>query len=355
MIKKDLLLFISDRKTILVLIVLIVLGITGTVISSGENTPVRISVGIVDHEQSERSEMVKTYFTENEDFNSFIDVCEGSSGEVERKLESGELDFYFVIPENFTDDMIRMENTPLKAVINSEDKAKAAVYGALLESYSRYITAVEVNVESLTFAMREAGYERSDIREANISISWDLVFTALGKDDFFKRVAYDRMASLPLADHYIYSVLVLLVLYVGMLTGYSVILERKSGVRDRLAAAGISVLRQIVSKVAVYATIMSAAFIPMVAVMSSVGKLRFDFGAGLYLTLMIYASCIIFSIIAHIISSRNGYCFFSNMAILLMTVLGGGIIPVMYLPNAFSSFAQFMPAYRFITFILQRS
>ncbi|MCR5431198.1 MAG: ABC transporter permease [Lachnospiraceae bacterium] len=355
MIKKDILLFISDKKTVLVIAVLMMLGIAGIFLSNGETAPTRINVGVVDLEQSNRSEMVKTYFTRNEDFNSFINVTEGTEEEIEEIFGRGELDFYFVIPENFTDEMIRMKNTPLTAVVNSEDKAKAAIYGALLESYSEYITSVEVNVESLTFAMREAGYDSSLIRDTNNSISWDLVFTALGKDAFFNRVPYDRMESLSLTDHYIYSVLVLLVLYAGMLTGYAVLLERKSGVRARLVTCGISPARQIVSKVIVYGTLMTAVFLIVTYMMNIFGKLVFSFGAGLYLTFMIYGSCIGFSIIALLIRSRNGYCFFSNMAILLMTVLGGGIVPVMYLPNALSSFAKFMPAYRFVTFILQRS
>ena len=354
MIKKDILLFLNDGKTLLVLIVLAILGIAGVFLASGPTPPTLITVGIVDHEQSNRSEMVKTYFAENEDFRSFINVFEGTDEEVREKFDRGELDFYFVIPENFTDEMIRMKNTPLKAVVNSTDKAKAAIYGALLESYSRYITAVEVNVESLTFSMREEGYDPALIREKNVGISFDLVFTALGKDEFFERVPYDRMASLPLTDHYIYSVLILLVLYAGMLTGYSVLLERKSGVRARLVSCGINPARQIVSKVIVYGTLMTAAFLVIVSVMKAFGNLEFTSGAALYLALMVYGSCIVFSVVALIIDSGNGYCFFSNMAILLMTVLGGGIIPVMYLPSALSTFAQYMPAYRFITFILTR-
>ena len=202
--------------------------------------------------------------------------------------------------------------------------------------------------------MRAEDYDRDLIREKNIEISWDLVMTALGKDAFFEREVFDRMASLPLTDHYIYSVLILLVLYSGMLTGYAVLLERKSGVRARLVSCGISPARTIISKVLVYGTLMSAAFLAVMTVMKQFGKIEFSFGTGLFLTALIFGAGIVFSILALLIRSKNGYCFFSNMAILLMTILGGGIIPVMYLPNALSKFAQFMPGYRFITFILQK-
>ena len=354
MIGKDIKLFISDTKTLLVLLVLALLGIAGVFLASGITPPTVITVGIVDHEQSNYSDMLKTYFAENEDFNAFVNIYEGTEEEVNSRFEKGELDFYFVIPENFTSEMIGLKNTPIKAVINSDDKAKAAIYGALLESYSRYITSVEVNIESLTFRMRAEDYDRDLIREKNIEISWDLVMTALGKDAFFEREVFDRMASLPLTDHYIYSVLILLVLYSGMLTGYAVLLERKSGVRARLVSCGISPARTIISKVLVYGTLMSAAFLAVMTVMKQFGKIEFSFGTGLFLTALIFGAGIVFSILALLIRSKNGYCFFSNMAILLMTILGGGIIPVMYLPNALSKFAQFMPGYRFITFILQK-
>ena len=354
MIGKDIKLFISDTKTLLVLLVLALLGIAGVFLASGITPPTVITVGIVDHEQSNYSDMLKTYFAENEDFNAFVNIYEGTEEEVNSRFEKGKLDFYFVIPENFTSEMIGMKNTPIKAVINSDDKAKAAIYGALLESYSRYITSVEVNIESLTFRMRAEDYDRDLIREKNIEISWDLVMTALGKDAFFEREVFDRMASLPLTDQYIYSMLILLVLYSGMLTGYAVLLERKSGVRARLVSCGISPARTIISKVLVYGTLMSAAFLAVMTVMKQFGKIEFSFGTGLFLTVLIFGAGIVFSILALLIRSKNGYCFFSNMAILLMTILGGGIIPVMYLPNALSKFAQFMPGYRFITFILQK-
>ncbi|MBO7335742.1 MAG: ABC transporter permease, partial [Lachnospiraceae bacterium] len=132
MIGKDIKLFISDTKTLLVLLVLALLGIAGVFLASGITPPTVITVGIVDHEQSNYSEMLKTYFAENEDFNAFVNIYEGTEEEVNARFEKGELDFYFIIPENFTSEMIGMKNTPIKAVINSDDKAKAAVYGALL-------------------------------------------------------------------------------------------------------------------------------------------------------------------------------------------------------------------------------
>ncbi|MBO4761955.1 MAG: hypothetical protein J5499_00865, partial [Lachnospiraceae bacterium] len=67
MIGKDIKLFISDTKTLLVLLVLALLGIAGVFLASGITPPTVITVGIVDHEQSNYSEMLKTYFAENED------------------------------------------------------------------------------------------------------------------------------------------------------------------------------------------------------------------------------------------------------------------------------------------------
>ena len=50
--------------------------------------------------------------------------------------------------------------------------------------------------------------------------------------------------------------------------------------------------------------------------------------------------------------SEGGYIIFSNMLILLLTIVGGGIIPVMYLPEAIARVARFTPNYWFIKMLL---
>lgn len=352
MLKKDILLYLHDRKTLGLLLVMLVVGIIGALFGQGYKSSSTVTIGIVDNEDSDLSHMLVSYFAVNEDFNVFVNVKEGSEKEIDDSFRAGELDMYFVIPEQFTEDMIHMRNTPVKAVVNSADRTKAVIYKNLLDAYSNYITSVEVNIEALTFIMREEGYEASDRTSENISISWELAFTALGKDDFFERVDLERTSGVALVDYYIYSVLMLLILYGGMITGYRVLSERKSLVSIRLKSCGVSAVSQCLSKIFVSAVFMSVLFILICVFMSSLGNIYFSGSGFLLIIAGVFIACTFFTVLALVINSKSTYCFVTNMLILLMTILGGGIIPVMYLPESIRQVAQFMPNYWFISAML---
>lgn len=352
MIKKDILLLFHDRKVFVLVLSLLVVCTIGLIFGQGFSDSETVTIGIVDNEKSSLSNMLTSYFTDNEDFNVFVNVFEGDEKQVRSEFMGGKLDMYFVIPENFTEDMIHMRNTPVKAVVNSADKTKAVVYKNLLDAYSTYITSVEVNIEALTFLMREEGYDSSQRSSENVSISWELAFTALGKDDFFDRIDLERTSGVSLVDYYIYSVLVMLVLYGGMITGFSVLKERNSLVSVRLRTCSVSAFAQCFSKIFVNTVFMSVIFNLLCILMSSFGNIEFSFKAGMTIVLGIFLSCLFFTILGVLIKSKGSFCFVANGLILLMTILGGGIIPVMYLPQSIVRVAQFMPNYWFISALL---
>ena len=75
-------------------------------------------------------------------------------------------------------------------------------------------------------------------------------------------------------------------------------------------------------------------------------------GRILFIFAAIAVSCILFMIIARFVNSVPGYMVLGNMLILFMTIAGGGIIPIMYLPEGVLTIARFTPTYWFIKLIL---
>jgi len=343
MIKKDLLLFIKDKKTVALMIILIAVGLAGVLWAKGPTEGSPVNVGIIDREDSNMSRLIKNYITEATDFNIYTD-----ENTVKTLFDAGELDFYLEIPDNFTSDMIKMKNTPLTVYIDSSQPGRAALFASLLEAYSQYITAVETHIESLSFRMRQEGYENSVIREKNEEISWDLALTAIGKDKFFENEYAKTGKDIPIFDYIVYSILILLVLYYSMLTGRNSLTEYHSGTGQRLRAYGIGTAKMVLSNTLVRSTFLSAMFGIVIIAMKIFGNIYFPALSVLFIIGLVYFSGLLFSLGGVIIGSAAGYSFISNIMILVATIMGGGIIPVKFLPAAFEGIAQFMPCYRFI-------
>ncbi len=79
---------------------------------------------------------------------------------------------------------------------------------------------------------------------------------------------------------------------------------------------------------------------------------KFPFVSIVSIVLSLFISSVFFCVLGNTFKSEGGYIIFSNMLILLLTIVGGGIIPVMYLPEAIARVARFTPNYWFIKLLL---
>lgn len=352
MIIKDIKLIFHERRMPVLLGILILLAVVGIMFGRPNTESAKVAIGVADNDNSEYSKLLLSYFEENDVFNSYIDVYEGSEDELAGMFGEGRLDMYLVIPEEFTEKLIYIDNTPIKAVVNSSDRTKSVVYKNLLDSYAAYISSVELNCQALYDIMLREGYDRSEVDNVNVAISYELIFTALGKDDFFKRVEIERFEGVSLVNYYVYSAMVLLVLYIGLFAGLGAIRERLSNVSLRLKSTGIGRGKQLFSKWIAYGLTTGVIAAAVMLLINASGRMNFTAGSILFIIAAIFASCLIFLLISSVPDSEGGYVIFANMMILLVTIVGGGIIPIMYLPEAIANVARFTPNYWFIKVLL---
>ncbi|MCQ2496767.1 MAG: ABC transporter permease [Lachnospiraceae bacterium] len=352
MLKKDLKVIFSDKKMLLLLAALIIISVAGVFLCVKESNGPAVKIGVSDNDDTEYSGLLVSYFDKNDVFGSYIQVVRGSDEDMEEQFGRGELDLYLIIPEGFTENLINIVNMPIKAVINSSDKTKAVLLTNLLQSYSDYIVSVEINCQTLYDVMREEGFEYSQVQDVNVEISYDLVFTALGKDDFFERSYIERFEGISLINYYIYSGIMLLVLYAGLFAGLASLKEKLGQTNVRLVSMGVGRAKIFASKLLAYAGCYIVLLAAALLIISMAGELNIPVKAMLFTAASIIVSCVIFMLIAAFIKSVQGYMVLSNMLILLTTIAGGGIIPIMYMPDACVAVARFTPTYWFIKLIL---
>jgi ABC-2 type transport system permease protein len=346
MFVKDLKLIFSDRKMLILLALLVIISVAGVIFCIKETRGPAVRFGIADEDQTEDSYLLVIYFDENEVFNEYFKVVRGTKKELEEAFDRGELDMYMVIPEGFTRNLKSYVNMPIETIINNSDKTKLELMSILADTYSEYITAVQINCKGLTDMVGREDFDSALVQR-------ELVLTALGKDSFFRRKTIDRFEGISLVNYYIYSGIILIILYAGLFAGLKSLKERLGKAGERLVSVGVGrgkiFFSSLSAFVLVYTVIMGIAL----GLIAGLGELTVPPVAIFFVFLAIVVVCSLFMLISKFVKSVPAYMILGNMLILFTTIAGGGIIPIMYLPEGCIAVARFTPTYWFIKLILQ--
>lgn len=298
----------------------------------------KISLGVAKEDTSEYADLLMTYFNENEVFLSYVELTEAKETLLRKSLEEGKLDAYLVIPKNFAHSMIQMENLPIHAKVSMKNPTKALILRHAMEAYKTYIEAVEVNCTALYRKMTEENFTEKELDAANFEISMDLIFTALGKDAFFKKeiVEPEIPKTLSLTEHYQYTLVYFVLLFIFVPAGLQVIALKKSGMKNRLQTVNISAGSMLTAVGIPYLLISVFA---VWAVLQVKGASDRTFRALVF----VIPWLLIFLLLGLFCKDTMRYLFICSMLIVCLAVLGGSLIPESFLPDSFKTLAQWMP------------
>jgi ABC-2 type transport system permease protein len=325
-------LFADKKIWIGILTVLIILIIGTSYNRQKPEKPVSdlLRLGVINKDISAYSDLLGDYFTGSKTFASLITVMVGEETEIKEAFHKGELDIYLEVPENFAENMIHLEHSPVKVTLNISDTTKAILLQNVLKSYEKYIAAVEANAVGLYEIMEQDGMDQELITDTNRTVSLDLIFTALGKEAFFtfKPVSQFPVTTLPV--YYIGSILVMALLYSGLYAGFQLLREMKQGTFMRLRTTGTPLLLFLTAKMAIVIIFLTAALLGAVTILCQ-GPLS---PGGILFCLAVTMFCVSMAVLlSALFPATQRFVLAGNLLIFYFTVLGGGIIPIQFLPQ----------------------
>jgi ABC-2 type transport system permease protein len=276
-------------------------------------------------------------------FSSYVDVILAEEDVLRTRLEEGNLDAYLFVPAGFAEGLMNMEHLPMKAVVSMRQPTKALVFSQVLSAYETYIKTVEVGCSVLYDRMREEGFSQEELSKANMEISIDLIFTALGKDDFFRVRSVERETEVSLFHHYVFTAMFFAVVFCYLPAGLRILKLRKNGMLLRLRTM------QVPAGKVLLATAIPYVFGTMV--FATAGLWLFGKFSGLTL-LLATGLCltILFLILflSALVQKRKDYLFAFSMLLIVLAVPGGGIVTKQYLPDAFARLTEVFPNENFV-------
>ncbi|MFU0826863.1 MAG: ABC transporter permease [Lachnoclostridium sp.] len=354
LLKKDIKELFGNKKRIgilLVVLIILIISTTSNVCKLKKDEDSKIRFGVDNEDDSVYSKMLIEYFRESESFSAYINIIEGSTEELTKLFYQGKLDLFLQIPEGFAQNMIEMNHIPVKVLINTQDLTKAVLLKNILDSYEKYIRAVEVNCASLYNIMDKYGMDQELIDKTNVEISYDLIFTALGKDKFFDYSETKGFPSANLFTYYNYALISVFLEFAGLYAGFLMLKERRSGILKRLYAAGISLLPVVCEKIFFAAgmafLLLLACWIPYFL---SGNPILLELITVLFVSCLFTVSLSIF--LSGLFYKTRDYIIGGNFLCFLFSVLGGAVIPLMYLPDNILKLSYMTPNYWLIRVML---
>jgi len=175
------------------------------------------------------------------------------------------------------------------------------------------------------------------VQAANVDVSLELIFTALGKDDFFKKRTVEAVGEqVSLKEHYTYSAVYFLLLFLFVPAGLRVLSLKEQGIPDRLKTMQVS-------SVGVFLGLGIPGFLVSVVFLAALCMAGGNPGGFLPALCLVIPWLIIFEMLGYFCKDSNRYLFICSILIVCLAVLGGSLIPEVYLPDGFRAIAEILP------------
>lgn len=353
MILKDIKIFLRNKQALISLlsfplIIFFLLSFSFSNLMHREPVIDPINLGIVDNENSMMSKMLVGSFRENKAFSGFIRVQLLEKGKAESKLKKDELTAIVEIPEGFSKSVQYVENFPITVTLNENQPLKSTILKNMMLSYGKYITSVQVGVNSLYIYISKLPMTEQDIGKINDSVSVDLVLTALSRTTFFNYHAYENIPSTNSVEYFLIALIIMFYMYIGLTAGSSYLQDRSSGCLNRILSSPVSALKFTASKFAAYSILAFIYGIIFTVPASLLAKI--DLSEGLILLLIFILLSIGFVIalsimLAVFFKEQAAFILFGNIFIFVCALLGGSLIPLQLMPLAIRAIAKFTPNY----------
>lgn len=359
LIKKDFKVFFQNKKIIMLIAIVSIILIIGTCCSKKEiqqenvfDVSNGIHIGVVDLDGSFYSKMLISYFENDEAFKMYGKISKGTKEEIEQLFQKGELHGYLILPENFAENLLGLKSSPVVSKINTKDMFVAVIFKNMLQSYEKYVYAVEVHAVGLLEYMNQKNMDEKVVSESNFQISKDLIFMILEREKFFEKKVEKTMQDIPTGDYYFQAFMAIFFLFSGVYGGYQHLKEKESGILKRLKITQLTGIKYFFSKWISTGIILTGISMFICFIRSFfLGNYQVFEKWYLYL-IAIFLSIFLGLLISCFTKEIRIYFVFINNLYFFMCLVGGALIPIMYLPTNLMMIGRVTPVYWFMQMFL---
>lgn len=314
----------------------------------------KLSIGIVDMDQSKMSHMLLSSFKGNPKFSALMDLKIGDASQIYNLYESGALTAVITIPSGFTKGLLHYENPPLSALVSPDHPLKAMILLEILSSYSDYTQSVDAATLGAYEVLSEAKIDRTALKKHNDLFSVEMVSFVLGRNQFF---SYSTVDTFPATNSFLYFGAAILSMVIAFSsTGIlSLVYEDiQAYCLQRYLMGSKSIFLWTISKIFAFSLLTTMLCFLISLPLFVYFVLSPILMAKLFIQIFIYAlfyvSLLLF--LGLLFFSQTASNLFSNLFVFLLGLVGGNFIPLPLMPKAVQNVSSFTPNYWTIRRIL---
>lgn len=325
--------------------VIIIAGTYCAMKEADKKTEAMISIGVVDQDTSRYSNMLVSYFKESKEIAKYAEIIVSTEDEIQRLFENKQIVGYMIIPEHFVQNLISIKNTPIKVVLSTENTTITILLNNILKSYEKYISSVEVNCVGLYQIMQYEQRPQELTEKKNMDISMKLIFMALGRNELFEVHEMESADQVSLKQYYIQSVIVIILLLGSIFSGFSYLREKENKTLDRLKLAGIQEWKYIFYKVIVLCIGCNLLLLLLYGIAGRLSGVWNGINGYIVYGCFISGCILVSMLLAYLCKSAKVYILVTGTAYFMLYIIGGGVMPMMYMPRVLYEIGQYSPVY----------
>lgn len=306
----------------------------------------RFNIVVVNEDQHSLSDFLLQQIQEDENLKALLDmeVMEDAI-EAEERVRNNLVVAAVVIPEGFIHSLETGTNHSVKLITNRSQPLKSHMIQSIMDSYMKSVSGGQSAVNAVWeyYKLTDMSYE-----ERSNKIDWvinDITLSVyFARNNVFQKSTIKGINSLSPFEFYLASGIIIFIMFSSLSGAKAIIEEKNSKIIHRIKLTGVSGFSYIIGKfLAIFSIgVLQSLFIFTVGAYFLLGGLQKDYCYILlvYLTTIFCVSTLSL-LAAVIIKSRERLESIGSIIVLFMALIGGGIIPYIYLPNFLQTLGRF--------------
>ncbi len=302
-------------------------------------------LGLVDNENSPTSSYLIEQLLQDEDITSLINFEKIDDKNSISKIERGELNGVFKIPENFTDSLINMKNTPIEIIYNKNDVLISYALNAVADSFSLYIEEVQRSISATYYATSEIEELKENTQKINNNISLIMIGEVFNRKMGIIKSELEDIPTTSSGIYFLVMIEILILSYVSLYFTYKFMKEKHLNRKIQtlgLKRGEIKLIKLLSYLILINIQILII-FIPIYYFLTGDITLKHI----LYLNLISFILFSLWFLLSSFIKKPENFILISTLIIVFNNLLGGTLFPLVLMPYNLKILSQFTFNYWF--------
>ena len=274
------------------------------------------------------------HFERSEEIRRLVKLEHLGMTEAHKRLLTNQVAALIIIPEGFSKDLEVGKNTPVEVIGNPARPLQAELVRLLMQSGADYITAAQSGVNTIYLYMQQAGVSAEELEQVFKQSVLQFTLQSLARGELFATRTVSAFEGLTTREYYAVTVSILFVLVSGLLATRNRLGEGRL-LWQRILATDLSFSQLVLARWISLSLLLAVPyFLYYSAIVLFIPDLvRGELGWFLLVSCFVLAAVsALYIMLSFLVDDLAKLNLLGFLVISLMTLLGGSLIPLAYLP-----------------------